>query len=189
MDKPLTIKVNGIGPVLIEHSRRAKRISLSVKAYRGVRVAVPLRMSFNKALEFVHLKKPWIQKHLIKVARYETESRALAELSATVDRAEAGRHLTGRLNSLAKEHGFTFNGLSIRNQKTRWGSCSQNNNISLNVKLVLLPEDLADYVILHELVHTRMHNHSKSFWEELDRYVGNSKAFASRLRKYGYSLP
>ncbi|MFC2051983.1 M48 family metallopeptidase [Chloroflexota bacterium] len=84
---------------------------------------------------------------------------------------------------------FTFNRVFIRSQKTRWGSCSKNNNISLNVKLVLLPEDLVDYVILHELVHTRIHNHSKSFWEELDRHTGNSKAFASRLRKYGYSLP
>jgi predicted metal-dependent hydrolase len=57
------------------------------------------------------------------------------------------------------------------------------------VKLVLLSEDLMDYVILHELVHTQIHNHSKGFWEELDRHVGNGKAFASRLRKYGYSLP
>ena len=58
MNKPCTIKVNGVGPVLIEHSRRAKRISISVKAFQGVRVAVPLRASFNKALEFVQLKKP-----------------------------------------------------------------------------------------------------------------------------------
>jgi len=189
MNKSLTVKVNGIGPVLIEHSRRAKRISLSVKAYRGVRVAVPLRVSFNKALEFVHLKKHWIQKHLAKVTGYEAESRALADLSLTIDRAKARRHLTGRLNGLSKDHGFAFNRVSIRSQKTRWGSCSRNNNISLNVKLVLLPEDLVDYVILHELVHTRIPNHSNGFWEELDRYVGNSKALASRLRKYGYSLP
>ena len=188
MNKPLIIKVSGIGPVLIEHSRRAKHISLSVKAYRGVRVAVPLRVPFNKALEFVHLKKPWIQNHLAKITLHETESRALTELSATIDREKARRQLIGRLNSLAKDHGFAFNRVSMRSQKTRWGSCSRNNNISLNVKLVLLPEDLVDYVILHELVHTRIPNHSNGFWEELDRYVGNGKAFASRLRKYGYGL-
>ncbi|MFC1871011.1 M48 family metallopeptidase [Chloroflexota bacterium] len=189
MDQPLTIKVNGIGPVLIEHSRRARRMSISIKVYQGVRVAVPRGVSFNKALEFVHLKKPWIEKHLAMIARHETERRALAELATTIDRTKAGRYLTGRLNRLARAHGFTFNRVSIRSQKTRWGSCSRNNNISLNVKLVLLPEDLVDYVILHELAHTRIHNHSKGFWEELDRYVGNGKAFASRLRKYGYSLP
>ena len=188
MNKPLTIKVNGIGPVLIEHSRRAKRVSISIKTYQGVRVAVPPRVSFNRALEFVHLKKPWIKRQLVIITRHETESRALVELSATIDRTKARIQLTSRLNRLAKAHGFTFNRVSIRSQKTRWGSCSRNNNISLNVKLVLLPEDLVDYVILHELVHTWIHNHSKNFWEELDRYVGNSKAFASRLRKYGYGL-
>ena len=56
------------------------------------------------------------------------------------------------------------------------------NNISLNIKLVLLPENLLDYVILHELVHTRIHNHSKKFWAELDKYVVDSKAMAKRLR-------
>ena len=188
MNRPLTIRVNGIRPVLIEHSRRAKRVSISVKAYRGIRVAVPPRVPFTKALEFVRLKKPWIKKHLEIITRLENENRALAELSATIDRAQAGRQLTGRLNRLAKVHGFTFNRVSIRSQKTRWGSCSQNNDISLNVKLVLLPEDLVDYAILHELVHTRIRNHSKDFWLELDKYVGNSKAFASRLGKYSYSL-
>ena len=189
MDIPLTIRVDGIGPVLVEHSRRARRISISIKAYRGVRVAVPLRVSFNKALEFVQLKKLWIQKHLVIITRHETENRALADLSATIDRLKARRQLTSRLNRLAKEHGFTFNRVSIRSQKTRWGSCSRNNNISLNMKLVLLSEALVDYVILHELIHTRIHHHSKDFWLELDKYVGNSKAMASRLRKYGYSLP
>jgi hypothetical protein len=188
MNKPLAINVNGVGPVLIEHSRRAKRVSISVKPFQGVRVAVPLRVSFNKALEFVHLKKPWIQNHLAKITLHETGSRALADLSATIDRAKARRQLTGRLNKLAINHGFTFNGVSIRSQRTRWGSCSRSNNISLNAKLVLLPEDLVDYVILHELVHTRIPNHSDGFWGELDRYVGNSKTFASRLRKYDLGL-
>jgi len=189
MQKSLTIKVDGIGAVLIEHSRRAKRISISIKAYRGVRVAVPLKKSFNEALKFVHLKKPWIEKHLAIITRHETESRALLALPAAIDRAKAKRHLVGRLNRLAKAHGFTVNRVYIRSQKTRWGSWSPHNNISLNVKLVLLPEGLVDYVILHELVHTRIHNHSKSFWEELDRYVGDSKGFASRLKEYDSSLP
>ena len=189
MKKPLTISVKGIGPVLMEHSRRAKRISISIKAYQGVRVAVPPRVSFNEAMEFVRLKETWIKKHLAIIKSYETEAKPLSELSATIDRAKARRHLTDRLNNLAKEYGFTYNKVSLRNQKTRWGSCSHKNNISLNMKLMLLPEDLVDYALLHELVHTRIHNHSKDFWLELDRHVGNSRALASRLRKYGGSLP
>ena len=189
MEKPLTVKVDGIGPVLLEHSRRAKHISISLKAHRGIKVAVPLGVSFNEALEFVCLKKPWIKKHLVIIKRHEAESGDLREPSSTIDKAEAKRHLTGRLNRLAKARGFTFNRVYIRSQKTRWGSCSRTNNISLNMKLVSLPENLVDYVILHELVHTRIHNHSKDFWEELDRHVGNGKAIASRLRKYDSSLP
>jgi len=188
VNKPLTIKVNRIGPVLLEHSRRAKHVSISVKAFRAVRVAVPLRMSFNDALKFVDLKKRWIRNHLAKIKLHETQIRELADLSATIDRESAGRKLIGRLNSLAMIHGFTFNGVYIRSQKTRWGSCSRKNNISLNVKLALLPEDLVDYVILHELVHTRIANHSNGFWDELDKYVGNSKAIVSRLKKYDLGL-
>jgi predicted metal-dependent hydrolase len=86
------------------------------------------------------------------------------------------------LRYLAGEHGFNFNHVTIRQQKTRWGSCSPKNNISLNIKLVLLPEALLDYVLLHELVHTRIHNHSRKFWAELDKYVVDSKVIAKRLR-------
>ncbi|MFC2065463.1 M48 family metallopeptidase [Chloroflexota bacterium] len=59
---------------------------------------------------------------------------------------------------MAVQHSFTYNRVTIRNQKTRWGSCSHKNNISLNMKLVLLPEDLVGYVILYELVHTKIHS-------------------------------
>ena len=159
-------------------------MSISVKTFKGVRVAVPPRASYDKAIEFLHLKKRWIQKHLTSMKFHETESRKLADLSAKIDRVSAKRHLIGRINWLATNHGFTFNRVTIRNQRTRWGSCSRSNNISLNIKLLLLPQELIDYVILHELVHTRISNHGKSFWSELDKYVGNGKRFAARLKKY-----
>jgi len=164
-------------------------VSISIKVFKRVRVAVPLRTSFDDAMEFVRLKKPWIKRHLETIRRHETESRALADFSASIDRSKARQQLTGRLNMLAKEHGFRFNKIYIRRQKTRWGSCSRNGNISLNIKLMLLPEDLVDYVILHELVHTRVHNHGKRFWEELDKYVEKSKSKASRLKKYDLGVP
>ena len=120
--------------------------------------------------------------------RREAERKELLELSVTIDKIEASKKLKNRLGELASANGFIFGTVSIRNQKTRWGSCSQNGNISLNVKLVLLPEELMDYVILHELIHTRIQNHGKGFWKELDKYAGDSKALATRLRKYGYNL-
>ena len=182
-----TIYVNGVGLILFERSIRAKRVIISVVPYKRVRVAIPNRVSFKSALNFVNLKKTWIQKHLVRIKRMESQRQAMNS-SVVIDKADASKKLTSRLKQLAVQHGFTYNKVNIRNQKTRWGSCSHKNNISLNMKLVLLPDELVDYVILHELVHTRKKNHSKSFWVDLDNYVGNGKDFASRLRKHRSNL-
>ena len=188
MTNSYTINIDGIGPVLFEKSRRAKRVIISVRTSKGARVAVPTRTSFKKALEFVYLKKEWIQRHLAKIEQNENQKKAFIDRFLAIDKADARKRLTDRLYHLAKEHGFTCNNVSIREQRTRWGSCSHKNNISLNLKLVLLPKELIDYVMLHELVHTRIHNHSKKFWAELDKYVGNGKALASRIKKTGMGL-
>ena len=85
---------------------------------------------------------------------------------------------------MAKEHGFRYNKATVRNQKTRWGSCSAKNNISLNMQLMNLPKELIDYVILHELVHTKVKNHSKTFWATLDQYNHNAKQKNRALKDY-----
>ena len=179
-----TIYVDGVGLILFERSIRAKRVIISVKPSNKVRVAIPNRVSFKSALNFVNLKKPWIQKHLVRIKRMESQRQGVNS-SVIIDKADASKKLTSRLKQMAEKHGFTYNKVAIRNQKTRWGSCSHKNNISLNMKLVMLPDELVDYVILHELVHTKIHNHSKRFWGELGKYVWDGKAMAKRLRKYG----
>ncbi len=183
-----TVEIDGVGPVLFERSKRAKHVNISVKPFTGVRVAVPDGLSFEKAEEFVHAKTDWIQKHLYEMKQYEKENTIASDASVDIERAKAKRKLTRRLRYLAGKHGFTFNKVFIRNQKTRWGSCSHKNNISLNMKLIKLPEELMDYVILHELVHTRVKDHSNDFWVELNRLVGNGKGMASRLKEYGIGL-
>ena len=175
--------VDGIGLVRFNRTRRARRVIISVSPTAGVRVSVPRRTSFQKALEFVETKKRWIQKHVALIAQNEKRRQELGQALQIVDRAASGKKLTDRLCQLAEIYGFTCNRVTVRQQKTLWGSCSPKNTISLNIKLALLPGELADYVILHELVHTRIHNHSKKFWAELDKYVPNSKATAKRLRK------
>ncbi|MFC2010387.1 M48 family metallopeptidase [Chloroflexota bacterium] len=188
MTNSYTINIDGIGPVLFEKSSRAKRVIISVRTSKDTRVAVPTRTSFKKALEFVYLKKEWIQRHLAKIKQNENRKKAFTDPSLVIDKVDARKRLTDRLYHLAREHGFTCNNVSVREQRTRWGSCSHKNNISLNVKLVLLPKELIDYVMLHELVHTRIHNHSKKFWAELDRYTGNGKVMAKRLRMDDFRL-
>jgi len=182
MTNSYTINIDGIGPVLFEKSKRAKRVVISVITSKGIRVAIPTRTSFKKASEFVYLKKEWIQRYLVKIEQNENRKKAYKDPFLAIDKTDARKRLTDRLYHLAKEHGFSCNNVSIREQRARWGSCSHKNNISLNVKLVLLPKELIDYVMLHELVHTRIHNHSKKFWAELDRYTGNGKVMAKRLR-------
>jgi len=183
-----TVEIDGVGPVLFERSQRAKHVSISVRPFTGVRVAVPGGFSFKQAEEFVHAKADWIQKHLCRMRQYEKESKIISGASGDIDRAKAKRKLTRRLEHLAGKHGFTYNMVFIRNQKTRWGSCSHENNISLNVKIIHLPEELMDYVILHELAHTRIRGHSDDFWAELDRVGINGRSLASRLKEYRVGL-
>ena len=179
-----TVGIDGVGPVLFRRSRRAKHVNISVKPFKGVRVAVPDGLPFKKAEEFVNAKTDWIQRHLYRMKQYEEENKIISDASVDIDRTRAKRKLIRRLKYLAGKHGLTYNRVFIRNQKTRWGSCSHKNSISLNMKLVKLPDELMDYVILHELVHTRVKDHSNSFWAELNRLVGNRKDMALRLREY-----
>ena len=182
------VEIKDIGPVLFERSSRAKRVSISVKPFKGVRVAVPYGVSFKKAAQFAQIKADWIKSHLERMRQYERQGYFGSIPANDINREQAKAQLTGRLQQLAKRYGFSYNRVYIRNQKTRWGSCSSKNNISLNMKLVKLPDGLIDYVILHELVHTHRKDHSKAFWAELDKIVGNGKKMASRLKNYGVKL-
>jgi predicted metal-dependent hydrolase len=183
-----TIHVKDIGNVLFQTSARARRIIISVRPGKGIRVAVPRRTSIDSAMAFVRAKKPWLQKHVARIQAYEKQKQAARDMFLNLDQSEAKKKITGRLRELARQYHFSYGKVSLRNQRTRWGSCSVKGNISLNMKLVALPRDLFDYVILHELVHTRVHNHSRKFWQELDKYVGSGKAKAKQLIEYGLQL-
>jgi len=159
-------------------------VVISVKPCAAVRVAVPYGSSFQRAEEFVYAKVGWIQRHLDKMKAYSQSDGTAGSAVDTIDREEAKRKLISRLEYLAAQHGFTYNRVFIRNQKTRLGTCSSRNNIGLNVKVSCLPEELMDYVILHELAHTRVKNHGKGFWMLMDQLVGDGKAKAARVREY-----
>jgi len=187
MAKSQIIEIEGIGPVLFERSKRAKHLIINVKPFTGVRVAVPYGVSWEKAEKIVFNKMGWIQKQQAKIERIRQKYGSLD--LGRVNKAAARRKLINRLEELSVWYGFTYNRVFIRNQRTRWGSCSAHNNINLNIKLALLPDELMDYVILHELLHTRIKNHSREFWSEMDRLVGSrAKELAKRLKEYGLGL-
>ena len=188
MMKSKTIKIDKVGLILFEYSKRAKHLNISIKPFTGVRVAVPYRVSFKKAKEFTNSNINWIQKNLSKMKQVEQEYNSIGLISSNIDRAKAKITLVNRLSELAEKHGFNYNKVFIKNQKTLWGSCSPKNNINLNMKLLKLPVELIDYVILHELVHTRINNHSRRFWAELNRFLGDAKRFDRQLKNYKIEL-
>ena len=188
MTKSKTCIIDGLGPILLERSKKARRINISVKPFKGVRVAVPLRVSYRSAEKFAHSQSEWIKKHLTKMRQNVEMHRRITQNLSELDQDTARKILIKKIADLASEYGFTINKVSIRNQKSRWGSCSVKNNISLNMELARLPEKLSNYVILHELLHTRIKNHGKKFWRELDKIVDNAKALRTQLREYSFLL-
>ena len=101
---------------------------------------------------------------------------------------EAKRILPGQTSFLADKHGFSFSSIKIQSSKSRWGSCSQGRNINLSFYLLLLPQHLVDYVILHELCHTKEMNHSPKFWQWMDKVTdGQSKKLRAEMKQY--SMP
>ncbi len=177
------IKHQDIGIIRYIKNNRAKRIIISIKP-RYVRVTIPRRQTLKNAQKFLEQKITWIKKHTKNMNDLVQKSNELPE----INKENARQLLTKRLYELAQKYDFQYNKVSIRSQKTRWGSCSSKNNISLNKKLLHLPNDLIDYILLHELVHTRVKNHSKDFWNELETVVPNARSIDKQLREYQYCL-
>ncbi|HNU78183.1 MAG: SprT family zinc-dependent metalloprotease [Prolixibacteraceae bacterium] len=118
------------------------------------------------------IEHPEVQGHIRKVM---TE----------IYRWEARHYLPGRLKELAALHHFKYARVTIRNNRSNWGSCSGRNNISLNLKLMTLPDHLIDYILLHELAHTEVKNHGEEFWKLLDSLTGNrARELLSEVRKH-----
>ncbi|MFQ5676777.1 MAG: M48 family metallopeptidase [bacterium] len=103
-------------------------------------------------------------------------------------RKEAKEILPGWVAELAREYGFNYNRIFIKNHRSRWGSCSEKNNINLSLHLMRLPDHLVDYVILHELVHTEIKNHSRRFWQRLAEVCPRAEMLRKELRRQARTL-
>ncbi len=105
-------------------------------------------------------------------------------------RAEAREYLPERLHVLAKQHGFNYKSVRLKNLKSRWGSCSATNNINLNIHLMRLPNHLIDYVLVHELCHTKIKNHAAPFWQLMENSLGVAvHDFRKEIKKHQIILP
>ena len=166
--------------VFVRHPR-ARRYLIRVTGEGTVRVTVPRWGSKREAAAFAARERAWIEKQLqraqVERERRERERRTPNDESGTANDepqrgadqnesiARAKRELPPRLLELAAQHGLTVSRVSIRNQRRRWGSCSRDGHICLNWRLVTMPEDVRDYVLIHELMHLRRLDHSPKFWK------------------------
>jgi predicted metal-dependent hydrolase len=143
--------------------RRARRYILRVLDDGRVRVTLPRWGSKKDALAFVERCEPWIAKQLLARAARP----AVVHRDETGLRRRASKELPLQLLALAARHDVTVTRISIRNQRTRWGACSSTGSITLNWRLVLVPDFVREYVMIHELMHRRELNHSKRFWRHV----------------------
>jgi len=148
--------------VFVRH-RWARRYILRVLDNGTLRVTLPRWGSKREALAFVERSAGWIEKQLV---RHESRP-AIVHPDEPSLRKRAQRELPPQLLALAAAHGVTVTGVSIRNQRSRWGACSSRGSITLNWRLILVPPFVREYVMIHELMHRRELNHSKRFWKHV----------------------
>jgi len=181
-----TLTISNLGPVTFSRSPRAKYQRITVRPDKTITVTIPRSGSLNEAKQFLKSKISWIQKQLQKIDQ-QAQRQDRPDLDVDLEKAQVA--LFNRLDYFSEKHNLPYNRAGFRCQKTRWGSCSGKNNISLNVNIVFLPKELQDYVLLHELVHTKVKNHSRKFWAELDKYTnGRAKELSKKLKKYNMKL-
>lgn len=179
-----------LGEVTLSQSVRARRVSISVRVTGAVRLSFPRGVSQKRALAFLDEKAEWIEAARERLARKRAAlppQLPPEERKARVEelRRAAKADLPGRIARLSEATGLKYEKLSIRASRTKWGSCSGRNHISLSLFLMTLPEHLRDYVIIHELCHTVHHNHSPRFHALVDRLVGGcEKALNKELRAF-----
>lgn len=168
---------------ILRSSRRT--IALQVLPDGSIVVRCPRQMEDTAVHAFVESRKNWLQKQL---ARIPSPMLPLtnAELQTLIQ--AAGEDLTARLARFAPMLGVTFEKVTIRAQRTRWGSCSSKGNLSFNCLLMLAPEHVRDYVVVHELCHLRQMNHSPAFWLLVEQTMPDYDHCRKWLKEHGASL-
>ncbi len=153
-------------PVSLRVNPRARRYIARVLGDGSLRITIPRFGNQAEALRFAGRLTPWVEQQKARRAGCSSPADWPDVTRAWLDRAR--RELVPRVGELAHQHGLRVQRVSIRRQRTRWGSCSRRGNISLNWRLVHAPPHVRDYVIVHELMHLREMNHSPRFWAHVE---------------------
>ena len=174
--------MNPISYTLIRSDRRSIGIQITPD---GVVVRAPRSLPDAEIDRFVQSKRDWIEAHLAKVPAPQpqfthAEIEALAQKALTV--------IPDRVRHFAPIVGVTYGNITIRNQRSRWGSCSGKGNLNFNCLLMLTPDHVIDYVVVHELCHRLEMNHSPKFWAQVERVLPSYRQSLDWLRAHEKEL-
>ena len=188
MLKELTLK-NGKQILYLQVIRsNRKSIGLEVRSADDIRVRIPSRLSDRELKKFVNAHKDWIFEKAELIENWEDQRASTGAPSweglSKVELQNIKNKFADRVSYFAEIMNVTFGRITIRNQKTRWGSCSTKGNLNFNYQLYYLPDELLDYVVVHELSHRRHMDHSKEFWTEVEKYCPNYRKLRKNLKQY-----
>ena len=183
MKKQITLQNKNVSYIL-RKNKRARRMRLVVNCDGTVVVTTPFGFEESVAEKFIREKSKWLFSKLAFFNQFKGKPiRGSSKKNYLAYKDEAHRRAAERVAHFNNIYNFGFNRISIRNQKTRWGSCSKKGNLNFNYKIALLPERLADYIIVHELCHLAEFNHSKKFWNLVAKTMPDHASLRSELKK------
>lgn len=169
---------------------RSKRKTISIEVNKDLEIIVraPLRCSTRTIDSFVISRQDWINKAIDRMAKRNVTAQATPKLSDNDIKklkAKARQAIPAKVAYYAPIVGVSYGQIAIRNQATRWGSCSSKGNLNFNCKLMLLDDKLIDYVVVHELCHRLHMNHSPLFWAEVERILPDYRERRKALKALG----
>lgn len=168
-----------------------KTLALQITPQGEIVVRAPMKTSMQKIDSFVAEHAGWIHRHLSEQQSREAEpdyGRKLAQAEITALRQQAETVIPGRVRYYADKLGVSYGRITIRGQKTRWGSCSSRGDLNFNYLLMLAPPDVLDSVVAHELCHRKQMNHSERFYAELYGIMPDYDNCHNWLKKHGQTL-
>lgn len=174
-------------PYTVNKSSRARRVSITVGHDGALSVILPRRVSFARAGLFLKEKASWIIRARERIAKRIAPAPLVTPAFSAAHKHAAKRLISERVAHFNRYYQFTFGRISVRNQKTRWGSCSSGKNLQFNYRLIFLPPHLLDYVVAHELCHLAEANHGARFRALLAQTVPEHCAHERQLRRYRIS--
>lgn len=173
--------------------RRSKRKSAAIKITADMQIVVfvPLYVSDNEIERMVISKSKWIDEHMLKVQstideRSKLEKITFEQIKELAD--QAVEYIPKRVKYYAEKENFVYNKITIKNLVSRWGSCSTKGNLNFNCLLMLTPDYVIDYVVVHELCHLREMNHSEKFWAEVEKIMPDYQRAELWLKQNGGNL-